>query len=157
MKYFIYIFFLTLLSCNQEKDNFKEKDITEIVYISDKIVYNIIGDFYILDKRYKKQGRHNLMMSGHDLYLVKKKIIDKKIYQLDDSLKFVKSCEDGGCLSEIIIKYKSGKKQHFIFDNSNYRNNFNSKLYKRIISIEEIIGEVIIHNISEPKPISISL
>ncbi|UCA61503.1 hypothetical protein KB553_08180 [Chryseobacterium rhizoplanae] len=156
MKYFIYAFFLILLSCNQ-KDSFKEKDITGIIYISDKIVYDITNNFYILDKRYKKQGKHNLMMSSHDLYLVKKKIVDEKIYQLDDSLKFVKSCEKGGCLSEIIIKYKSGRKQHFIFDNSNYKDNFNSKKYKRIISIEEIIGEVIIHNINEPEPVNISL
>ncbi len=69
----------------------------------------------------------------------------------------MKSCEKGGCLSEIIIKYKSGRKQHFIFDNSNYKDNFNSKIYKRIISIEEIIGEVIIHNINEPEPVNISL
>lgn len=157
MKY-IYIFFLILLNCcGQEKEKFKENDIIEIVYISDKIVYDITGNFYILDKRYKKQGKHNLMFSGHDLHLVKEKIIDEKIYQLDDSLKLVKSCENSGCLSELIIKYRSGRKQHFIFDNSNYKDKFNNKLYKKIVSIEEMIGDVIIHNISAPEPINVSL
>lgn len=155
MKFFIYIFFLTLLSCNQEKNNFKVKDITEIVYISDKITYDISGNFYILDKRFKKPGKHSLMMSGHDLYFIKKKIIDEKIYNLNDSLKFIKSCKNSGCLSEIIIKYKSGRRQHFIFDNSNYKDNFNNKLYKRIINIEETIGEVIIHNVSEPESVNV--
>lgn len=152
MKYFVIIFFFILLNCKEEKKSFKFEDITRIVYISDKIVYDITGNYYILDKRFKEPGKHSLMMSKNDLFLVKKKIIDENIYKLDDSLRFVKSCESI-CLSEIIIQYKSGRKQHFRFDNSNYKNNFNNKSYRTITNLEESIMNIIINNVREPEPL----
>ncbi len=152
MKYFVHIFFILLLNCKQEKKDFKIEDITKIVYISDKLTYDITGNFYVLDERYKEPGKHSLMMSKNDLYSIRKKILDEKIYKLDDSLKFVKLCETI-CLSEIIIQYKSGRKQHFIFDNLHYKANFSNGSYKKIINLEETIMNIIINNIREPEPI----
>ncbi|MGG5209823.1 hypothetical protein ACQWU4_12800 [Chryseobacterium sp. MIQD13] len=155
MKYFIGLLFIFLLNCNQEKNNIKIEDIAKIVYISDNITYNIMENFYILDKRYKEPGKHSLMMTANEINMIKKKIIEEKIYKLDDSLEFVKSCKDKGCLSKLIIQYKSGRKQHFIFDNSNYKNNFNDKSYNKIISIEDIIGEIYRNKKIDPEPVNV--
>ncbi|WP_185290234.1 hypothetical protein [Chryseobacterium lactis] len=155
MKYYRYLFFFLLLNC-QEKVNYTSiDDITNIIYTSDKITYDITGNFYILDERFKNPGQHNLNISNDDLYSIKNKIIEEEIYKLDDSLKFLKSCNTQGCLSRINIRYKSGRKQYFIFDNSNYKDNFNSKSYKKIITIEEMIGKIIISNIKEPEPVKV--
>jgi len=157
MKYFICVFFVFLLNCNQEKNNLKIEDITQIVYISDRITYNIIENFYVLDKRYKEPGKHSLMMNENEINIIKKVIIDEKLYKLNDSLKFVESCKKKGCLSEIIIQYKSGRKQHFIFDNSNYKDNFNEKSYKKIISIEDTIGKIYRRKKIDPEPVNVNI
>lgn len=155
MKYYRYLYFFLLLSCQEKVNKTNIEDIISIVYTSDKITYNMSENFYILDKRFKNSGQHNLNMSNHDLYLIKDKIIKEGIYKLDDSLKFVKSCNAQGCLSTINIKYKSGRKQYFIFDNLNYKDNFNSRSYKKIITIEEVIGKTIINKVKEPEPVNI--
>lgn len=157
MKYFIYIFLFFLIACKEKTDKIIVTDIIKIVYISNKITYDITGNFYILDKRYKNSGKHSLKMSAADLNSIKKEIINEYIYKLNDSLKFVKSCKNKGCLSEIIIYYKTGKRQHFTFDNSNYKRNFNSNSYKKLVNIEDMIGKIIINNVSEPEPLIIDM
>lgn len=153
MKYYRYLYFFLLINCQEKVNKTTIEDITNIVYTSDRITYDITGNFYILDKRFKNPGQHNLNINNHHLYLIKNEIVKEGIYKLDDSLKFLKSCNNTGCLSIINIKYKSGRKQYFIFDNSNYKDNFNSKSYKKIITIEKMIGKIIISNIKEPEPV----
>ncbi|PKF75336.1 hypothetical protein [Chryseobacterium sp. PMSZPI] len=157
MKYIIFLYLFFLINCQKKKNDVNIGDITKIIYISDNITYDITGNFYILDKRFKNPGQHNLNLNNHDLDLIKSKIIDNDIYKLNDSLEFIKTCKTEGCLSKINIKYASGRNQYFIFDNLNYRNNFNNKSYKKIISIEEIIGKIIVNNIKEPEPVNIHL
>lgn len=156
MKYYLYLSFFLLINCQGKVNNTNIEDITNIIYTSDNITYDMTGNFYVLDKRFKNPGKHNLNVSNNDLHLIKNKIIEEGIYKLDDSLKFLKSCDTQGCLSKINIEYKSGRKQYFIFDNFNYKDNFNSKSYKKIITIEEIIGKIIINNIKEPEPVKVN-
>ena len=131
-------------------------DIIKIVYISDNLTYDITDNYYILDKRYKKPGRYNLMLNKEQILLIKETIIDEQLYKLNDSSKYVKSCRTV-CLSEIILQYKSGRKQHFIFDNYNYIDNFNNKSYRKIINLEKIIMKIIMTNVEEPQPIKVYL
>ncbi|BFO65995.1 hypothetical protein [Chryseobacterium sp. KCF3-3] len=157
MRYFIIIFFFFLLNCRNEKNELKENDIVKITHESNGIVNNITENYYVLDKRFKEPGKHSLMMSKDEISLIKKVIINKKIYALDDSLKFVKYCEGKGCLSEIVIQYKSGRKQHFIFDNANYKDNFKNTAYKKIIYLEGRIGEIYRSKKIDPEPINVYL
>jgi len=157
MKYFIYISILFLIKCKEKTDSININDITKVVYTSDKITYNITGDFYILDRRFKNPGKHSLKLSSTDLNSIKKQIVNEKIYKLNDSLKYIKSCKNKGCLSEIIIYYKSGRRQDFTFDNSNYKGNFNNNSYKKLVSIEDTIGKIITRNVSEPERLIIDM
>ncbi|OPC51082.1 hypothetical protein BAY06_07930 [Elizabethkingia anophelis] len=131
------------ISCNkQQENNVNRDDIVKITYVSNKVIYDITKNTYTLDKRFMEPGVHNLMLTSLDLASIKDKIVEQKIYNLKDSLKFVKSCPEI-CLSELLIDYKSGRKQHFIFDNSNYKDNFSNESYLKIISLEELIGDII--------------
>ncbi|BAP29199.1 uncharacterized protein CHSO_0162 [Chryseobacterium sp. StRB126] len=154
MKYFIWIFFFLLLNCKQEKNKIKDDEIIKIIYENNQIVNNITDNFYILDNRFKEPGKHNLMMTSQEINIIKKKIIKEEIFKLDDSLTFVELCKRG-CLSEITIVYKSGRKQHFIFDNYNYQSNFSSDSYRRIISLEELIAQIMMKKKFDPEPINV--
>lgn len=157
MKYFIYACLFFLITCREKTNKIIANDIIKIVYTSDKTIYDITGNFYILDKRYKNSGKHSLKISSTDLNTIKKEIINERIHKLNDSVKFIKSCENKGCLSEITVFYKSGRRQHFIFDNSNYKRNFNNNSYKKIVNIEEVIGKIIISNVPAPERVIIDM
>lgn len=156
MKYLVFLILFLILNCNEKESSINISDITEIVYVSNNDIFNITNNYYLLDERYKEPGKHSLMMSKDEINLIKKAVVDEKIYKLDDSLRFVKSCKIA-CLSEIIIHYKSGRKQHFIFDNSNYKNNFNNRSYKKIIKIEDKIGEIYRSKKIDPETVNVYL
>lgn len=65
---------------------------------------------YTLDDRYKYTGSHEI----NQIQKIKEKIIEERIFELRDSLRFIKSY-DILCYSRIEIEYKQGKKQVFIF------------------------------------------
>ena len=145
------------LSCNkQERNKINQDDIVKITYISNKVVYEITKNTYTLDERFKEPGTHRLMLTSSDLKSIENKIIDQKIYDLEDSLKFVKSCPEI-CLSELLIYYKSGRKQHFIFDNLYYQDSFNNKSYKKIIEVERVIADLILKKKIDPETKNIYL
>ncbi|WP_370901496.1 hypothetical protein [Chryseobacterium gossypii] len=156
MKYFICIFFVLLLNCKQEENKLNENDIISIVHQSNNIVNNITDNYYILDNRFKNPGKHSLEMTSNDITIIKKKIIEEDIDKLDNNLQFVKSCKRA-CLSEITIKYKSGKIQHFIFDNYLYKSRINDKAYKKIADLEEIISEIIMKKKIDPESINVQI
>ncbi|SHE73609.1 hypothetical protein [Chryseobacterium vrystaatense] len=156
MKYFICVFFLLLLNCKQEKNELNENDIIGVVHKSNNIVNNVTDNYYILDNRFKNPGKHSLEMTSNDITTIKKKIIEEGIDKLDSNLKFVKSCKKV-CLSEITIKYKSGKVQHFIFDNYLYKSQINNRVYKKIASLEEVIAEIIMKKKIDPESANVNI
>ena len=66
----------------------------------------------------------------------------------------MKSCKTG-CKSIIEIQYKSGRKQYFVFDNYNYKNNFNNWDYKKIVNLEEYIAKLMMSKKFDPDPINV--
>lgn len=144
-----------MINCEDEKDKTSTNDIMKILYISDNLTYDIMENFYVLDQRFKEPGIHSSKMTTEEINIIKKVVIKEKLYKLNDSLKFVKSCANKGCLSEIIIHYKSGRKQHFIFDNSNYKDNFNNRSYMKIISLENTIGKIYRSKKIDPEPVNV--
>lgn len=150
MKYFISIFFIFLINCKQEKNKQKENDIISIVHESNGIINDITGNYYILDNRFKSPGKHSLDMTSNDINTIKKKIIQEDIYKLENNLKFVKSCTSI-CLSEITIRYRSGRMQHFIFDNYQYKSLINDQSYKKIVDLEEVISKIIMGKKNDPE------
>jgi hypothetical protein len=156
MKYFICTFLVLLLNCKQKKNELNENDIISIVHQSNNIVNNITDNYYILDKRFKNPGKHSLEMTSNDITTIKKKILEEGIDNLDNNLKFVKSCKKA-CLSEITIKYKSGKVQHFIFDNYLYKSKINDRAYKKIANLEEVIAEIIMKKKIDPESINVQI
>lgn len=157
MRYSVYILLAILLSCKQQNNKINASDIIEIISINNKDIFNITNNFYIIDERYKNPGKYSLMLKNTEIHLIKETLIDNEIYKLNDSIKFIKSCENSACLSEITIKYKSGRKQHFIFDNHNYRDNFNNKSYRKITNLEEIISKIIMSKKIDPELVNIYL
>jgi len=156
MKYFIYTFFVLLLNCKQGKSELNENDIISIVHQSNNIVNNITDNYYILDNRFKNPGKHSLEMTSNDIIVIKKKIIEEGIDKLDNNLKFVKSCKKA-CLSEITIKYKSGKVQHFIFDNYLYKFQINDRVYQKIANLEEVIAEIMMKKKIDPESVNVNI
>ncbi len=112
------------------------------VHQNNNIINDITGNYYILDNRFKSPGKHSLDMTSDDINIIKKKIIQEIIHQLKDNLKLVKS-RPSTCLSEIKTKYRSGRIQHFIFDNYQYRSLINDQSYRKIVDIEEVISKII--------------
>lgn len=154
----MYVFSLFLLNCKEnEKNELTKSDIVKIVNKSNRIVNNITGNYYILDERFKESGKHRLMINSNEINLIKKRVIEEDIYELDNYLEFIKTCQNKPCLSEIIIQYKSGRIQHFIFDNYNYRSNISDKSYGKIASLEELISKIIMSKKIDPEPVNTSL
>jgi len=156
MKYFIYIFFVLLLNCKQNKNELNENDIISIIHQSNNIINNITDNYYILDKRFKNPGKHTLGMTSNDITIIKRRIITEDIDKLDNNLQFVKSCKKT-CLSEITIKYKSGRVQHFIFDNYLYKSRINNRAYKKLTNLEEIISKIIMKKKIDPESINVHI
>lgn len=156
MKYFICVCVILLLNCKNTSHELTEDDIVSIVHKSNNIVDNITENYYSLDNRFKEPGKHSLMMTFSDIRSIKKKIIEEDIYNLEDSLKFVKTCKTS-CLSEITILYRSGKRQHFIFDNYLYRNNINDVSYSKLTNLEELIAKIIMKKKIDPESINVYL
>jgi hypothetical protein len=156
MKYITYLFFFLLLSCKQEASKIAEDNIISIVHESNGIADDITANYSIRDKRYKHPGRHKLGMTSDEVSTIKKKIIEEDIDKLDSNLTFIKSCKTV-CLSEITIKYKSGKTQHFIFDNYQYRSHINDRSYQKIANLEEVISNIIMKKKIDPQPLNVYL
>lgn len=155
MRYSVYMFFFILLNCKQQSPEINQNDIHEVISISNNDIFNITNNYYILNERYKQPGKHSLMLTKTEIEIIKKAIIDEQLYKLDNSLRFVKSCENKGCLSEMIIHYKSGRKQHFIFDNYLYKRHIRNKSYRKIANTEEIISEIILKKKIDPETVNV--
>ena len=154
MKIFVSLFYLIYIVYSCEPVKNQEKEVVSVTYESNKIVNHLSENYYILDSRFKHPGRYSLMMSKNEIFSIKKKILDDKFYKLNDSLNFVKSCKTG-CKSIIEIQYKSGRKQYFVFDNYNYKNNFNNWDYKKIVNLEEYIAKLMMSKKFDPDPINV--
>ena len=130
---------ISFISCKKQEDiNIKETDIIKIIYGGDGETYYLLENRYILDDRYKYPGNHEINFSKNQIQKIKEKIIEERIFELRDSLRYIKSC-DILCYSRIEIEYKQGRKQVFIFDNYNYASNFNNRNYTKIIELEKLI------------------
>lgn len=137
---------ISFISCKKQEDiKIKEDDIIKIVYSGDGETYYLLENRYTLDDRYKYPGSHEINFSKNQIQKIK-----EKIFELRDSLRFIKSC-DMLCYSRIEIKYKQGKKQVFIFDNHNYTSNFNNRSYTKIIELEKLILHETIKIIGKPQ------
>ena len=135
---------ISFISCKKQEDiKIKEDDIIKIVYSGDGETYYLLENRYILDDRYKYPG-------NHEIQKIKEKIIEERIFELRDSLRYIKSC-DILCYSRIEIEYKQGRKQVFIFDNHNYASNFNNRNYTKIIELEKLILHEMIKIIGKPQ------
>ncbi|MCT3755598.1 hypothetical protein ATE49_19315 [Elizabethkingia miricola] len=127
-------------SCNKHKESsINEQDIVKILYIDVGCTTDIIDNTYTLNEMYKEPGVHNLMLTSSEINTIKKNIIELKIYELEDSLKFVKNDKDVR-LAEFWIYYKSSRKQHFVYDSS--EDNYKNKSFQKIMSLKGIITNI---------------
>ena len=156
MKYCFFLGLFCLLSCTKQFDDIKGENINEIVYISNGDIFNIEKNYYILDRRYKNSGRHELKISEIEINNIKKIIIEKRIYDLRDYLTFVELCRSKACQSEILIRYKSGRKQTFIFDNYLYGENKNNSSYQKILDLERLISTIIMNKKIDEEPLNVT-
>lgn len=142
---------ISFISCKKQEDiKIKEDDIIKIVYSGDGETYYLLENRYILDDRYKYPGNHEINFSKNQIQKIKEKIIEERIFELRDSLRYIKSC-DILCYSRIEIEYKQGRKQVFIFDNYNYASDFNNRNYTKIIELEKLILHETIKIIGKPQ------
>lgn len=101
---------ISFISCKKQEDiNIKETDIIKIIYGGDGETYYLLENRYILDDRYKYPGNHEINFSKNQIQKIKEKIIEERIFELRDSLRYIKSC-DILCYSRIEIEYKQGRK-----------------------------------------------
>ncbi|QYR03853.1 hypothetical protein [Riemerella anatipestifer] len=156
MKYSFYLMLFFSLSCTEQSDTIKENDINGIVYINNGDIFNIEGNYYILDKRYKDPGRHELKISETEVSKIKKFIVEKEIYKFGSSFTFLELCKSKACQSEIIIHYKCGKKQIFIFDNYLYIENRDNSQYHKIWDLERLITNIIMNKKIDPEPLNVT-
>lgn len=134
MKYFV--IFLIFIGCR--KGNDRKDDIVNIIFISDGIKCDIFNNKYILDERYKNEGEYHLYIYKNDIEDIKKEIIKEKIYEFEDNVNLTKYCKKI-CNVDIYIYYKSGRIQHFTFDNHNYAIKNYNYIYKKMIKLEKLI------------------
>lgn len=136
----IFIFIWIIFSC---ENNEKEIGVIDIVYIGGDIKYFISENKFYLPKIYKNVGVHKLNLTRKERLRINEMIVRKKIYALPSNLVFIKKCKSV-CLSQLIIRYKNNKKQHFTFENYNYRDNFDDENYLKISNLEEFISTIIL-------------
>ncbi|MFY1045061.1 hypothetical protein [Chryseobacterium sp. GP-SGM7] len=154
MKYILNCILVCLLINCKEKNKIYLNDIVGIIHQNNNIENNITNNYYVLDERFKDSGRHKLGLTAEEVIAIKRKIIEEDLYKLNDSLKFVKSYNISR-LSKLSIIYKSGRKQSFIFENYNYRSNFNNESYDKIANVEELIAKIIMKKKIDPETVNI--
>ncbi|QOW09895.1 hypothetical protein Q73A0000_05725 [Kaistella flava (ex Peng et al. 2021)] len=134
---------LLLTNCTNNDNKFQQNEIKKIQLSTFNAKFFLTDNIYELNEDYKKPGIHNLKFTVKDIEEIKQNIISEKIYELPDSLKYIKSCEKV-CWVEIDIEYINNKKQKFRIDNSNYKSNFPLNLkYKKLSNLEALISRKI--------------